>query len=230
MGTHDGHRDRMRKRFQNSGGSGFEKHELIEMILYSAYPRRDTNEYAHMALSAFGGSLTRLIYSDPKSIMDMSGLSENASVMLSLIGEICRRADIEKWDGRICLKETNSAGEYAKAYLSNLSTEKLYVVCLDNSLSVINCVEAAMGGVSSVAIDMRTLVEIAVKNKAAKIMLMHNHPSGIAKPSYDDLNFTNKCYNTLATIDIELVDHIIVAGGEYFSMSDNDIMPKKGDN
>ncbi len=230
MGTHDGHRDRMRKRFENSGGSGFEKHELLEMLLYSAYPRKDTNEYAHTALNAFGGSLTRLIFSDPKRIMDMGGLSENASVLLGVVGEICRRIDIEKWDSRVCLKETGYAGEFAKSYLNNLSTEKLYVVCLDNSLSVINCVEAANGSVGSVSLTMRSLVEIAIQNHAAKIMLMHNHPSGIAKPSYDDLEFTAKCIKAFEPIEIDIIDHIIVAGGKYFSMNDNNILPNKGGN
>ncbi|MCD8036307.1 MAG: DNA repair protein RadC [Clostridiales bacterium] len=228
MGTHDGHRGRMRERFQKSGGASFEKHELVEMLLYYAYPRRDTNETAHNMLDAFGKSLTQLVNSDPETISKTCGISESAATLFSLIGEVSRRMDIEKWDEKVCLRSTGYAGEYAKSYLSNLNTEKMYVVCLDNSLSVINCVEAGNGAVGSVSLEMRDLIEIAIRNKAAKIMLMHNHPSGIARPSPGDLTFTVKCTEALKVIGVDLEDHIIVGGGEYFSMKAENLI-KKGD-
>ncbi len=229
MGIHDGHRDRMRERFIRDGGGSFEKHELIEMLLYYVYPRIDTNEKAHKILNEFGGSITKLINSDPKTISDMCNVSKNVAVLLSLIGEIDKRIDIEKWDKNVSLTSTAYAGEYAKSYLRNLLTEKLYTVCLDNALSVIKCVEASSGNIDSAYLDMRTLIEIVVKSRATNIMLMHNHPSGICHPSYEDIKFTLNCSNALKIINVNLVDHIIVAGGAYFSMRDNNMMPEEGD-
>lgn len=227
MGTHDGHRERMRERFRQYGGESFEKHELLEMLLYYAYPRTDTNERAHKLLDAFDGSFTKLITSDPENIEKQSGISSNAAIMFSLIGEIYKRIAIEKWDKNVCIKNTAYAGEYAKSYLTNLDIEKMYVVCLDNALKVIKCVEASKGTVNSVFLEKRKLIEIAVTNKASKIILMHNHPSGIIRPSYEDISFTIECINALKVIDIEFVDHIIVAGDNYFSMKDNNMLPKK---
>ena len=224
MGTHDGHRDRMRERFIEYGGDSFQKHELIEMLLYHAYPRVDTNEKAHDLLDSFDGSITRLINSDPDTIMKLSGISRNAAVLCSLIGEISRRTSVEKWKDNVCLSSYAYAGEYAKSYLEDLRDEKMFVVCLDNALKVIKCVEASKGTVNSVSLEKRKLIEIAVTNKASKIMLMHNHPSGILKPSYEDITFTIECRNALAVIDVELTDHIIVAGDKYFSMSANNMI------
>ena len=140
MGVHDGHRERMRERLIDFGGQSFKDHELIEMLLYYAYPRKDTNEKAHNVLDEFGGSITRLINSDPKSIADMCGISLNAATLFSLIGEINRRVSIEKWNRNVVLDKTAVAGEYAISYLNYINIEKLYVVCLNNSMSVIKCV------------------------------------------------------------------------------------------
>lgn len=229
MGVHDGHRERMRERLIDFGGQSFKDHELIEMLLYYAYPRKDTNEKAHNVLDEFGGSITRLINSDPKSIADMCGISLNAATLFSLIGEINRRVSIEKWNRNVVLDKTAVAGEYAISYLNYINIEKLYVVCLNNSMSVIKCVEASSGTVGSVYVDVRKVVEIAVKAGASNIMLMHNHPSGNIKPSYEDIRFTVDCSKALATLNISLKDHIIVADGEYYSFRGDNILPKEGD-
>ncbi len=229
MGVHDGHRERMRRRYIEFGGQSFNDHEIIEMLLYYAYPRRDMNEMAHRVLNEFGGSVTRVVNSDPQSISDMCGISINAATLFSLIGEISRRMSVEKWDKNVVLNKTAVAGEYAVSYLNGINIEKLYVVCLNNSMSVIKCVEASSGTIGSVYIDIRKVVEIAVKSDASNIILMHNHPSGNIKPSYEDIRFTIDCFKALATIKIKLVDHIIVADSEYYSFKDDNVLPKEGD-
>ncbi|MDD5945335.1 MAG: JAB domain-containing protein [Clostridia bacterium] len=226
MGMHDGHRERMRERYMQYGGDAFSKHEFVEMILYYCYPRQDTNEMAHRLLDAFGGSVTRLVFSDPKTIAKLGGISERAAMLFSLIGESNRIMDIEKWDKAIVLDNTAVAGEYAKSYLHGLNVEKLYVVSMDNAYRVRSCTNAVTGTVVSAQLEMRRLVEIAVNNKAANIMLMHNHPSGIAKPSYEDIAMTSKACEALKPIGIELYDHIIVAGENYFSFRKNELINK----
>lgn len=229
MGVHDGHRERMRERFEHFGGSGFTDHELIEMLLYYAYPRRDTNEKAHEMLNEFGGSVTRLINSDISSIVNMCGVSRNTAVLIGLIGELNRRVAVEKWNKNVVLDKAHISGEYALSYLNNLSVEKLYIACLNNSMSVIKCVEAASGSVEAVYLDVRKIIEIVINAKASNIILMHNHPSGNPRPSYADINFTQTCYNALSIINVDLKDHIIVGGGNYFSFKEHDMLPKKGE-
>lgn len=229
MGIHDGHRERMRERFEQFGGNGFTDHELLEMLLYYAYPRRDTNEKAHEILNEFGGSVTRLFNSDTESIINMCGISRNAAVLIGIIGELSRRMSIEKWNKNVVLDKTHISGEYALSYLNNLSVEKLYIVCLNNSMAVIKCVEAAGGNVEAVYLDVRKIIEIAINAKATNIIVMHNHPSGNPRPSYADINFTQTCFKALSIINVDLKDHIIVGGGRYFSFNEHNMIPKKGD-
>lgn len=224
MGVHDGHRERMRSKYIEFGGQSFNDHEIIEMLLYYAYPRRDMNETAHRVLNEFGGSITRLVNSDPRSISDMCGISTNAATLFSLIGEINRRMSVEKWDKNVVLNKTAIAGEYALSYLNGINVEKLYVVCLNNSMSVIKCVEVSSGMAGSVYVDVRKIVEIAVKTDASNIILMHNHPSGNIRPSYEDIRFTVDCRKALSTIKINLADHIIVADGKYYSFKDDNVL------
>ena len=229
MGVHDGHRERMRQRFIDYGGQNLNSHELIEMLLYYAYPRIDTNEKAHKILDEYNGSVTRLVNSDPKSIADNCGISLNAATLFSLIGEINRRMAIEKWNKHIVLDKTSISGEYAVSYLDNLNIEKLYVVCLNSSMAVIKCVEISGGTVDSVYVDVRKVVELALRNGATSVILMHNHPSGTLMPSFHDINFTANCLTALATINVVLEDHIIVANGKYLSFKAEKLLHKEGE-
>ena len=224
MGIHDGHRERMRERFEQFGGNGFTDHELLEMLLYYAYPRRDTNEKAHEILNEFGGSVTRLFNSDTESIINMCGISRNAAVLIGIIGELSRRMSIEKWNKNVVLDKTHISGEYALSYLNNLSVEKLYIVCLNNSMSVIKCVEAAGGNVEAVYLDVRKIIEIAINAKATNIIVMHNHPSGNDRPSFHDITLTKKVQEAGRVLDITLLDHIVVCPNRYYSFADNGML------
>lgn len=227
---HDGHRSRIKNKYLEHGADGFENHELLEMLLYYAYPRIDTNELAHRILNEFGGSFTDLIFSEPEKIADVCNISINTAILLSLVGEINNRIVFEKWNKKVVLNNTNIAGEYAISLMNNVQKEELYVICLNSTLAVIKAVCAAKGMVDSAYVDVRQVVEIAIKYNATSIILVHNHPGGSLKPSFSDIRFTNECLNALSSIKIDLNDHIIVSNGEYFSFSNENILIKKGEN
>lgn len=227
--AHDGHRGRMKNKYLELGADGFENHELLEMLLYYAYPRIDTNELAHRILNEFGGSFTDLIFSDPHKIADVCNISINTAILLSLVGEINNRVVFEKWNKRVILNNINVAGEYALSLMNNVQREELYVICLNSTLAVIKSVCAAKGMVDSAYVDVRQVVEISLKYNATSIILVHNHPGGSLKPSFSDIRFTNECLNALSSIKIDLNDHIIVSNGEYFSFSNENILIKKGE-
>lgn len=228
-GAHDGHRSRMKNKYLDHGADGFENHELLEMLLYYAYPRVDTNELAHRVLNEFGGSFTDLIFSDPEKIADVCRVSKSTAILISLVGEINNRVAFEKWNQKVVLSSTHVAGEYALSLLNNEQRERLYVICLNSNLSVIKTTCIAKGMVDSASADVRQVVETALKYDATSIILVHNHPGGSLKPSFSDIKFTNDCLKALSTIKIDMNDHIIVANGEYFSFSDENILLKKGE-
>ncbi|MEA4972244.1 hypothetical protein SDC9_156723 [bioreactor metagenome] len=227
--AHDGHRVRLKNKYLEHGADAFEKHELLEMLLFYAYPRIDTNELAHRVLDEFGGSFTDLVFSDPEKIADLCNISTNAAILISLVGEINNRIVFEKWSQKVILSNTHVAGEYALSLMNNVQREELYVICLNSTLAVIKAVCAAKGMVDSAMVDVRQVVEIALKYNATSIILVHNHPGGSLKPSFSDIKFTNECLKALSSIKIEVNDHIIVSNGEYFSFSSENILLKRGE-
>ena len=96
-------------------------------------------------------------------------------------------------------------------------------------MAVIKCVEISGGTVDSVYVDVRKVVELALRNGATSVILMHNHPSGNLMPSFHDINFTANCLTALATINVVLEDHIIVANGKYLSFKAEKLLHKEGE-
>lgn len=181
MGSvHQGHRARQRKKLLENGPRAFADHELLEMLLYYAIPRRDTNELAHRLLERFGS---------------LQGASERI------------------------LNSVDKCGEYFAELLSGSRREMLWQVCLDGKGKVLSSRCLAEGDVSMAAVSVRQVVEYALRAGAVAVVLAHNHPSGVALPSQEDCATTRLIRDALRTMNIQLVDHIIVADGDYVSMA-----------
>jgi DNA repair protein RadC len=99
--------------------------------------------------------------------------------------------------------------------------EVVYIVCLDAKCKVLNCRLLFRGSVNSAQISIRKIVETALIFNSTSVIIAHNHTSGIAVPSIDDENTTRKIREALASVDIDLADHIVVADDEFVSMADN---------
>ena len=106
-------------------------------------------------------------------------------------------------------------------YFAGEKHEVIYQLGLDRKCKVLFCKKLGEGSVGSAALDMRKLVENAILNDASTVVLAHNHPSGVALPSQEDYAATDRAKAALATIDVVLSDHIIVADGEFVSMADS---------
>lgn len=223
MGIHDGHRQRMKSRFSEAGLDGFNDHNALEMLLFYAIPRKDTNELAHKLLKHFG-SLPAVLEADYKALSEVEGMGESAAVLLKLVPAISRRY-MEQIS--IPKKSIGSAGEIGKYFLSKFMYEPdevAYALLLDNANRVITCKEISKGIVNATEIGIRMLVELAMKHKAASVIIAHNHPSGLPNPSREDESCTELVKNALDIVGIELLDHIIVGGGVYYSMKTNGVM------
>ena len=94
--VHTGHRKRMKERFFNGGASNFADHELIEMLLYNTFPRKDTNELAHKILNEYDNNLCMLVGADPADLMFRCGLNENTAMFFSIMSEILRRYSAQR--------------------------------------------------------------------------------------------------------------------------------------
>ena len=216
MGSvHQGHRARQRKKLLENGPRAFADHELLEMLLYYAIPRRDTNELAHRLLERFGS--LQGVFSAPEELSTVEGVGENAAVLLSLVPQIWQRS-LQGAPERI-LNSVDKCGEYFAELLSGSRREMLWQVCLDGKGKVLSSRCLAEGDVSMAAVSVRQVVEYALRAGAVAVVLAHNHPSGVALPSQEDCATTRLIRDALRTMNIQLVDHIIVADGDYVSMA-----------
>lgn len=219
MGIHDGHREKMRARFLNAGLEAFADHEALELLLYYAIPRRDTNPIAHALMERYG-SLSAVLEAPVEDLRKVEGIGESAAILLRLVFQLHRRARLA--DARdTVLNSTERTGRYLLELFAGLNREVLYQLCLDQKGKLLACKRLSEGSANSTEMNIRLLAENAILTSASAVILAHNHPSGIALPSQDDFNTTERARAALNTVGVVLLDHIIVADGDFVSMADS---------
>ena len=220
MGIHDGHREKMRQRFMTGGLDAFADHEILELLLYYAIPRRDTNPIAHALMERYG-SLPAVLAAPMEDLKRTEGIGESAAVLLHLVPQVCRRARLAQVGEDQVLNSSERAGAYLLECFDGESREVIYQLCLDRKGKLLACKRLGEGSEASADLDVRRLVENAILTGASAVILAHNHPSGVALPSDGDYTATMRVRAALNAIGIELADHIIVADGDFVSMADS---------
>lgn len=217
---HDGHRQRLKQRFLDSGLTGFPDHNILELLLFYTIPRRDTNELAHTLINTFG-SLSAVFDASFEDLIKVDGIGENTASLIKFIPPIYGKYIEDKLLETNQITSTQEAGEYLVAKYIGIKNETVMLLCIDNKGCVINCDTLSQGSLTMTEIAGRKVVETALKNNATSVILAHNHPGGLAVPSSADVNVTRSMKTILKSIDVNLRDHIIIANDEYFSMADS---------
>lgn len=220
---HEGHRDRMRRRFLQEGADGMATHEVLEMLLYGSIPRGDTNAIAHHLLNEFG-SITNLLEADPDEIAKVAGVGMKSAVFLSLVHEMVRRYEKEKLDMKPALLSLGKSVEYCRGLLAFRPRECFYAVYMDSRRQVLHTTKVGEGSVNDTAVSPRIVVEKALRYKATALLLCHNHPNGSVKPSLMDIDLTARLKKMLQPLGVEVSDHIIIGENQYFSFFENDML------
>ena len=220
MGIHDGHREKMRQRFLKSGLDAFADHEALELLLYYAIPRRDTNPIAHALMERYG-SLSAVLAAPVEDLKKVEGVGESAAILLKLAPQLYRKAKMSDAEQEPILSSVERVGAYLLERFAGEKNEVVYQLCLDRKGKLLVCKKLGEGGVTSADLDIRRLVENALLTGASSVVLAHNHPSGVALPSRDDYAATDRAKTALAVVGVALTDHIIVADGDFVSMADS---------
>ena len=217
MGFHDGHRERRKDQFRRYGLDGFADHEVLELLLFYAIPRRDTNELAHRLLERFG-SLQGVLATSREELESVEGMGESTALFLTLIPALGHRLYRGTVEERI-INTVEEAGDFFLHLLSQERRESLYQVCLDGKGKMLACCRLSTGTAAMTQIGLREVVETALRCSASRVLLGHNHPSGVALPSQEDRQATEQIAQALRVMDIALMDHIVVADGDFVSMA-----------
>ena len=210
----------MKARYRDHGLDNFNDVNVLELLLFYAIPRKDTNELAHALLDHFG-ALDKVFEASVPELEAVPGIGENTALLISLVPQITRRYLMEKGSCLSTIASSADAGNYLVPRLMFEKDEKALLLCLDAKKSVIACVSLGSGAVNAVNISVRKVVETAVRNRANSVILAHNHPGGVALPSREDERITVEIASALKLVGIPLDDHIIVAGDDYVSFADS---------
>lgn len=216
---HEGHRKRLKDRFIAEGLKNFEPHQVLELLLFYVIPRRDTNEIAHHLLKKFK-TFADILEADVPDLMRVEGIGENAAIFLSLISASSAYYLQSKHGEKPILDSSSKAGEFVKSLFVGQKYEVFYAVCLDNQNRVTWADVLFEGTLNETVIYPRIIVEIALRHRANSLIIAHNHPGGSLKPSQADIQATQSIKNALETIQIKLLDHIIVGDNAYMSFAE----------
>lgn len=217
---HAGHRERLKQRFEQHGLDALSDIEALELLLYYALPRRDTNIIAHGLLDRFG-SFRAVLEADSSELCQVPGVGESAAMLIRLVREMDHRYQLSRRQGgRVLLRGTQEAGDYLMPLFSYSTEETAFAVSLGSARNVIRCHRLASGMSNSVEFSAREIVELALQDKAVFVLLAHNHLSDTALPSRADIKTTLCVRSALRYIGVELTDHIIVCDNDFVSLRD----------
>ncbi len=208
--SHDGHRDRVRERYITSGAQAFAPHELIELLLFYGVPRRDTNELAHRLLDTFG-SVRDVLGADRAMLLRVKGVTPNVATLLNLVGDLRRYCAEEERPLGMSVLETSEQVEFLRPRFEDLGEEEVWMLSLDILTRVIGVHKISHGTPISADVNTREVLRHALADNAVRVVVAHNHPSGIAVPSQADIQTTAKLAITLAGAGVRLLDHLVFA-------------------
>ena len=217
MSIHDGHRQRMKERFLAEGMDHFSDYQVLELLLFYAVPRKDTNPIAHALMDHFG-TLSQVLEAPVEELEKVAGVGRNAAILMKLVTEVGRCYLVDRSNRNVILETISECGDYLKSFFFGRRNETVFILCLDAKCKVLACREVGEGSVNSANVPIRRIVEMALSANATSVVLAHNHPSGLAFPSEEDVITTRRVAAALSMVEIRLVDHIIVADDDFVSL------------
>jgi len=217
MVDHSGHRERLRNRFRTEGLDNFDPINVLELLLSYCIPRKDTNPLAHRLLEHFG-SFAAVFEAKPDEMEKVLGVGERTGTFLALVAAAGRYYEVQRASDKSVLKTPDECGAYLLPRFQARRNETVMLLCLDAKCKVLCCKEIGEGSINSAAIPVRRIVEEALGANATSVVLAHNHPSGVALPSIEDIQTTVRVAKALRAVEIVLADHVIVADDDYVSL------------
>ena len=221
---HAGHYKRLRDKAINQDITRLSEREVLELTLQLCFNRGDLNDLSARLLKRFK-SYYGVLSASKEELLSVDGIGESAAEKLMMLPKLVNFYDISKSKQKevfaFCVKDCI---DIAFDYLKNLEQERLYMFVLNNSGKLIKEIVLGEGQETCVKIKTNEIILKAMENKAGKVFFAHNHPSGQAKPSMSDINFTKQITKALFFAGVQVVDHIIVAKDEAFSFSNHNMI------
>lgn len=213
--VHAGHRQRVKKRFIEHGFDGFEEHQILEMLLFYAIPRKDTNVLAHQLLERYG-NFAKVCDTPIDVLINDFGLSESAAVLIKMQPQLARVYSESRLNAKQI--DISNAPDIMRPKFIGATSEKVVLALSDTKDKLVFCDVVSEGSMTSSDFPVRKIVDLALRHNARFAYVAHNHPSELCVPSRPDLETTKTISDTLHSVGVLLVDHLIFTSTEHFSI------------
>ncbi len=216
---HAGHRNRMRDRFRSSSLQAMEEHEQLELLLFYAIPRTNTNETAHRLLNTFG-SIPAIIDAPLEEIEHVPGVGAGAGTFFRLLRELYPIYAQKHSRAKAIIKKPIDAATILSDLYTYIQAEAVTMILLNDHKKVLFAGLVHEDTLNCVRIDLRRIAQMALSYDASAMILGHNHPSGLCLPSPQDLRANAQAEESLSNLGITMLDHIIMTQDNFYSFAE----------
>lgn len=216
--------DRPREKMMNKGEQSLSDAELLAILIGSGNKDESAVELMKRVLSACDNNLNTLAKWQQKDYQQFKGIGQAKSITIMAALELGRRRKQQEVRQKIQIKNSKDVYELYQSVMCDLSKEEFWVLLLNNNSRIIGNIKINSGGVDNVYIDVREVLREALLQRATRIVIVHNHPSGNTQPSKADIEITKKIAQSADIMNIKLLDHIIVCEDKYYSFADEGVI------
>ena len=216
--------DRPREKLMSNGKLTLSIAELLAIIIGSGNKNESAVHLSKRILQSVENNVDLLASYSVTQLMKFKGVGEAKAVTIIAALELGNRRTLIKNNKKPIIKSSTDAYQILKPLIGSLQHEEFWVLYLNNSNKVLEVHQLSKGGITATMVDIRLLYKKAVELSAVAIIVAHNHPSGKLLPSTSDKQLTQKIKDSGSTLDIKLLDHLIITQKDYFSFADNELL------
>ncbi|MEX0981542.1 MAG: DNA repair protein RadC [Bacteroidales bacterium] len=216
--------DRPREKLLKSGVQSLSNAELIALLIGSGTKEMNAVDLSRNLLASVSNNLHELSRLGPVELVKIKGIGTAKAITLMAAIELGSRKNNSYAEEKVSIKDSQTAYELLYPVIGELEHEEFWIIILNRAHKVIKTEKISQGGLTGTVIDTRMILKHALDKRATSLIISHNHPSGNKTPSEADINITKKIKNAAEIMDINVLDHVIVAGQTYFSFADEGLM------
>ncbi len=216
--------DRPREKMALQGANAMSNTELMAIILGSGTGKENAVDLSRRLLSSFGGSLHNLEAATINELTSIKGIGIATATRIKSALILGRRLRLEEVGEKTRITTSSLAWEIIQPFLTGLKHEEFWIALLNRANILVKTAMVSKGGISGTLVDAKIIYTLVLESKASGIILFHNHPSGNTTPSEADKILTKKLCQIAKVIEVQVLDHIIVGEGKFFSFADHGIL------
>jgi len=215
--------DRPREKLLANGKESLSNAELLAILIGSGNREESAVDLCKRILASTNNNLSRLSKLSISELQKFKGIGEAKAISIVAALELGRRKKSSSNDATV-ISSSQSVFSIMNPLVGDLSHEEFWVIYLNNSNKVLTKLQMSKGGIAGTLVDVRLVLKKALELGAVALIVVHNHPSGTLKVSQSDKNITQKIKEASSTLDIKLLDHVIITENNYLSFADEGLL------